>query len=156
MVRFSQFATILTFTPVMIGFMLTGELTSARELRPSDHGLVFQNSPPSPEMMSFFIGNNSSPGSSTSSGSALPKAMNSSDSSPSSWWRGTAGGGGRDHVREALMVASLVCGITGVILLLVASAMLFLFKYRKRTLNQLSRDMDHINNNKLELVIRNP
>ncbi|KAI3439195.1 uncharacterized protein J3R85_005162 [Psidium guajava] len=118
--------------------------SEARELRPSDHGLQYQDPPPagakpSPGMASFFGASPPSPSSSNSSpsppGMALPNAMNSSNDP---WWRGGGYGGGsgegergrRGHVRGALLVASIVCGITGVALLL-ASGLFFLFKFRK-------------------------
>ncbi|KAI4306328.1 hypothetical protein L6164_029615 [Bauhinia variegata] len=127
--------------------------SGARDLRPSDHGLEFQTLPPTelnypPEMKSFFNGKNSWP----TSDVALPRPANSSDSSPPSWWRTAGSGRGEDHAKTVLMVASLVCGITGVIIL-VASGLLYLFKNRKHKLNESSRDDD---NNKLQLVVRNP
>ncbi|XP_054794665.1 uncharacterized protein LOC129300157 [Prosopis cineraria] len=156
-----EFLVVVAYAPLaVIALMLTGE-SVARELRPSDHGLVFQDSPPSasggvnypPEMMSFFNGQNSSSESSTSSGMALPKAMNTSDSPSSSWWTGDAGGGRhRDHVRDALIVASLVCGVTGVVIL-AASGLLYLLRYRKNKFSETTTCEN--NNNKLELAIRN-
>ncbi|XP_030443263.2 formin-like protein 4 [Syzygium oleosum] len=116
----------------------------ARELRPSDHGLQFQDPPPagakpSPEMASFFGAPPSPPNSSASSSPAapLPDATGSSDDLG---WRGASYGGDggeagrrrrrRDRVRGALLVASIVCGIAGVALLF-ASGLVFLFKFRK-------------------------
>ncbi|XP_030552384.1 zinc finger protein 219-like isoform X1 [Rhodamnia argentea] len=118
--------------------------SEARELRPSDHGLQYQDPPPAgakpaPEMASFFGASPPSPPSSNSSasspGMALPNAMNSSNDP---WWRGGGYGGGggeggrgrRDRVRGALLVASIVCGITGIALLF-ASGLVFLFNFRK-------------------------
>ncbi|KAK7331277.1 hypothetical protein VNO77_25497 [Canavalia gladiata] len=102
--------------------------SAARDLRPSEHGLVFQASPPansSVEMRSFF---NSNKGSSPSDA----PLQNVTESMPPSWWRATGdGSGGGSHLRGALMMASLVCGITGGVLL-VASALLYLFKHRRR------------------------
>ena len=150
---------IAVYAPLLITLMFAGD-SIARELRPSDHGLEFQNLPPAglnsypPDMMTFFNGKHST---SPTTDFALPKAMNSSDSSPSSWWRSTGGGdsGGRDHVRDALMVGSFVCGITGGVLLL-ASGLLYLFKYRKQKLNKSSSASEHEDQNKLQLVPRNP
>lgn len=138
---------------VMIALMFAGE-SIGRELRPSEHGLEFQNSPPawknySSEMRSFFNSSQKS----NSSGMTMPRAMNSSDSSPSSWWRTTTGGGGgRNHVRVALVVASLVCGVTGVILLVV-TGLLYLSKHRKHKVTESCGDK---NNDKLQLVVSNP
>ncbi|XP_059668351.1 uncharacterized protein LOC132313551 [Cornus florida] len=108
--------------------------SDGRELRPSNHGLAYQESPAagknSPEMLSFFRGTTFPPPQKV----PLPEAKNMSDES---WWRGSSAVGGgrrgevRDHVREALLVASLVCGIAGVALLVVA-AFLFLFPFQKQ------------------------
>lgn len=106
--------------------------SDGRELRPSDHGLVYSSPASEPaEAKSFFAGagvGGTSPAG--SGGVALPKAMNSNDTS---WLEGVnAGGGGRrDHVRDVLVVVSLLCGITGVVLF-VASAFVYLLRYRKR------------------------
>ncbi|PKI42225.1 hypothetical protein CRG98_037405 [Punica granatum] len=74
-------------------------------------------------MMSFFGASSSSP---PSPGWGLPNASSSTDSS----WMSPADGGRRARVREILLVTSLVCGVTGVGLL-VGSGMFFLFKFRK-------------------------
>ncbi|XP_022140177.1 uncharacterized protein LOC111010910 [Momordica charantia] len=82
-------------------------------------------------MKSFFRGNSWS-----SSEVALPKAMNTSV--PPEWWtrshhhgdRTGAAAGRGDHIRGALLVASLVCGIVGVSLL-IASAFIYIFKFKK-------------------------
>lgn len=109
--------------------------SDGRELRPSEHGLVYNQdfSPASEpaESKSFFAGAGGGGTSPAGSGGvALPKAMNSNDTS---WWEGVnAGGRGRrDHVRDVLVVVSLLCGITGVVLF-VASAFVYLLRYRKR------------------------
>ena len=147
----------VVYAPLLIGFILVVGESTARELRPSDHGLVFQISPPKgvtypPAMMSFFNGKHST---ATSTDFGMPKALNSNESSQS-WWGGDDGGGRRDHLRGALMVGSLVCGITGVILLVV-SGLLYVFKYRKHKSKESSRDNENDNNhNKLELVLSNP
>lgn len=114
---------MVAFYVPLISIVIIGELSSARELRPSDHGLQsqgFQNLTPeeSPEMKEFF-------GASSPSTAALPKAMNSDDNTPWSIGRGN----GNDHVRHVLLVASLVCGVTGVTLL-VASALIYLFRFQ--------------------------
>ncbi|KAL0011856.1 hypothetical protein SO802_006964 [Lithocarpus litseifolius] len=124
--------------------MMNADHSESHELRPSDHGLEFQTNTPSssdseksppPEMMSFF-GNSSS----ASSDVAMPKALNSNSSSSSStadddtsWWNNAGRGGGKskDHVRDVLLVGSVACGLTGVVLL-VASALLYAFKCRKQ------------------------
>ncbi|KAL5838933.1 hypothetical protein ACOSQ4_011541 [Xanthoceras sorbifolium] len=111
--------------------------TKAREVRPSEHGLDYQSPPPLSEttsqgMESFFKGSMSP---SSSENVALPRAMNSTDTS---WWSG--GGGGSDRVRHVMLVASVVCGATGVSLL-VASAFIYIFRYRTR------KSSSFVNNN---------
>lgn len=104
-----------------------------RELRPSDHGLEFQESSPPPaqngdvqEMRSFFGA--TATASSSSSPVELPEAKNISDT----WLGGgRARDGGRDHVRLGLLAASAVCGLTGVVLLAI-SGIVFLFRLPKR------------------------
>ncbi|KAL6282738.1 hypothetical protein ACE6H2_013667 [Prunus campanulata] len=117
---------------IAVFLMAVAMESDGRELRPSDHGLLYQGSPPpsakSPtEVKSFFVGGGGGGG--ENSPTALPKAMNSSDPS---WWNGVVsrGGGHRDHVRDVLLLASLVCGITGVALF-VASAFVYLLRNRK-------------------------
>ncbi|KAK3016134.1 hypothetical protein RJ639_007677 [Escallonia herrerae] len=106
--------------------------TEGRELRPSDHGLTYQETPTSStensaELSSFF-GRGA-----TVSNVPLPEARNMSDLV----WRSNGGGGrggGRtrvDHVKAVLVVASLVCGTAGVVLLAVAASVL-LFWFQKR------------------------
>ncbi|KAL4311741.1 hypothetical protein GQ457_01G024990 [Hibiscus cannabinus] len=104
-------------------FFLVGDST-ARELRPSDHGLGYQSLPPtglnSPDAMSFF----GAASNSSSSSSAFPRALNSS--SDSSWWGNRRGS---DHVRQVLLFGSLGCGVTGVALLTV-SALVYYIRIR--------------------------
>ncbi|KAL2343189.1 hypothetical protein Fmac_004474 [Flemingia macrophylla] len=137
--------------------------SSARDLRPSDHGLTFQTLSPagpqsSPEMRSFFNSADSSPSISSSSDVALPRAMDSGSTSPPPWWRH---GGAGDGLGKALTVASVVCGVAGVVLL-VASGLVFLFKYRNRKLKLNAAfcgnggEKDDEDNNKLQLVVRDP
>ncbi|XP_027348508.1 uncharacterized protein LOC113860082 [Abrus precatorius] len=152
---------------VFVVLILAGD-SSARELRPSDHGLTFQTLSPagahsSPEMRSFFNSANSSPTMSSSSDVALPRAMDSGEASPPSWWRSGGGSDGRDHVGKALTVASLVCGIAGAVLL-VASGLIYALKYRNRKQNldaafcgeNGNEGENDDDNNKLQLVVRNP
>ncbi|PKI59032.1 hypothetical protein CRG98_020600 [Punica granatum] len=128
-------------------------LGSARELRPSDHGLAYQGSPPAgqqspPEMVTFFGASSSSSPSSASAphppSVALPRAMNSSDAAlwsqqqqpeqqqqekpPSSSSRSRSSD---RAMKEGLLIGSLVCGISGVALL-AASAFIFLFFTAKK------------------------
>ncbi|KAL0407534.1 UNVERIFIED_CONTAM: hypothetical protein Slati_4067300 [Sesamum latifolium] len=108
--------------------------SAGRDIRPSDHGLVYQGHASAPttqngdaqQMLSFF-------GSTTSESSVpLPEAQNISDDT---WLSG--GGDGRsrdirrDHVRMGLLVASAVCGMAGVVLLVV-SGMFFVVRLRNR------------------------
>lgn len=66
---------------------------------------------------------------------------------------------------KALTVASLVCGVAGAVLL-VASALIYLFKHRNKKQKKLNAafgvengnggENDEMENNKLQLVVRNP
>ncbi|XP_044497302.1 uncharacterized protein LOC123219409 [Mangifera indica] len=126
--------------------------TVARELRPSDHGLEYQSAPPpaaktKPEMRLFFKGSSSPSTSNSSNSVALPRAMNSNDTS---WWNANVAGGGsggRDHVRHVMLVASLVCGVTG-LALLIASAFIYIFKHQSRKSSSPSSCVDNNNNNR--------
>ncbi|KAI3466874.1 hypothetical protein Pfo_023537 [Paulownia fortunei] len=105
--------------------------STSRELRPSDHGLAaYQEDASSPtqngdaqQMLSFF-------------GSSVPhpEAQNISEDT---WWSVHGGDGRsrdhirRDHVRKGLLVASAVCGMGGVVLLVV-SGIVFLVRLRKK------------------------
>ncbi|RDX66717.1 hypothetical protein CR513_54484, partial [Mucuna pruriens] len=155
---------------LFVSLILVGP-SSARELRPSDHGLTFQTLSPaaphsSPEMRSFFNNANSSPAMSSSSDVALPRAMDSGDASPPEWWRPAASGSGGANARKVLTVASLVCGVAGAVLL-VASGLIYLFKHRRNRKQQKQNaafcgdnanhgENDHEDNNKLQLVVLNP
>jgi len=90
--------------------------------------------------------------------------MDSGDASPPAWWQ-SAGGHGGDGVGKALTVASLVCGVAGAVLLVV-SGLIYLFKHRNRKQKKLNAafrvengnegENDEVENNKLQLVVRNP
>ncbi|KAK7247253.1 hypothetical protein RIF29_42132 [Crotalaria pallida] len=113
--------------------LLAGD-SSARELRPSDHGLIFQTLSPanySQEMRSFFNTDDKSMPSSASSSVALPKAINSGEALPPSWRTATAVHGVGDRFGKALLAGSVVCGIAGAVLL-VASGLVYVLKYRKQ------------------------
>lgn len=85
---------------------------------------------------------------SPSTGVALPKVKNSSDTS---WWRTVGGGGGGgkgggdDHVRHLLLVASLVCGVTGLGLLVSSAVICYCFIRHK---NKHSSSAATDNNNR--------
>ncbi|XP_045804859.1 proline-rich receptor-like protein kinase PERK4 [Trifolium pratense] len=114
-------------TGIIITVILAGASTG-RDLRPSDHGLSFQSPPPanSPtEMRSFFNSNNNSSNSSSSDNS--PWGI--TDSIPPAIQRTTGNGGGR--LGKALVWGSLVCGITGGVLLVV-SIFIYLFNKKRR------------------------
>nr|GMD56065.1 uncharacterized protein LOC109169242 [Ipomoea batatas] len=117
---------------VVLFVILVSLIADGRELRPSEHGLGNQDSSSgnTSEMHTFFGGSPES--------SELPEARNFT----ASLWNGVAAGGrsiggssrdGKkdDAIREALFVASMVCGLTGVVLV-VASAFLLVFRLRKR------------------------
>jgi hypothetical protein len=120
----------------MITVILAGG-SAGRDLRPSNHGLSFQSPPPanSPtEMRSFFnSNNNNSSNSSSSSFDNSPWGI--TDSIPPEIRRTTSNNGG-GRLGKALVWASLVCGITGGVLLVV-SILIYLFnRKRKRNLAQ--------------------
>ncbi|XP_038881938.1 uncharacterized protein LOC120073270 isoform X2 [Benincasa hispida] len=105
MIPIKSVAAIVAFLPLIVA------IAAALEIRPSEHGLEFQSPPPagdksSPEMRSFF-GGISSPTPEVEL--PLPKTMNSSESP--GWW--THRDGGDKRVRNALLVATAACGITG-------------------------------------------
>ncbi|KAL1320608.1 hypothetical protein HN51_065282 [Arachis hypogaea] len=135
----SEFAASVIFAVIIAG---DSSAFGSRDLRPSDHGLVFQSSPPanSSTMRSFFNGAGSSSASSSSSSSSssdsdvssFPEATNLTASLPPPWWSPSpSSGGGARRLGGALVVASLVCGVTGVALL-VATGLVYLFKHRRR------------------------
>ncbi|GAU50798.1 hypothetical protein TSUD_410730 [Trifolium subterraneum] len=140
-------------TGIIITVILTGT-TAGRDLRPSDHGLSFQSPPPanSPtEMRSFFNSNNNS---SNSSSSFDNSPWGVTDSIPPAIQR-TTGRNGGGRLGKALVWASLVCGITGGVLLVV-SILIYLFnRKRRRNLEQNDSfrfDDDNNVTNKQELV----
>ncbi|KAI3412317.1 uncharacterized protein J3R85_017502 [Psidium guajava] len=133
------------FTVILFLLSTTFGSSTARELRPADHGLEYQSSPPegvnpSPDMMSFF-GTSASASRPSSSyappgDTALTRPMESSSSwGPHRSGNGGGGGGGRDHVRDVLLVASIACGAAGVVLL-GASAFMFLLLSRRERARQ--------------------
>ncbi|KAF5733614.1 hypothetical protein HS088_TW16G00054 [Tripterygium wilfordii] len=101
---------MVAFYVPLISIMIIGEFSTARELRPSNHGLQYQGlqqqaAEESPEIKEFFGG------ASSAESPTLPRAMNSD--SPKPWLiGGGGGGGGNDRLRRVLLVASLVCGVT--------------------------------------------
>lgn len=102
---------------------------AAMEIRPSEHGLEFQSPPPagdksSPDMRSFF-GGVSSP--TPEVALPLPKVMNSSEAP--GWWSHRDGGNKR--LKNALLVATAACGITGVALL-VGSTLFYVYKVKNQ------------------------
>ncbi|XVF23099.1 hypothetical protein REPUB_Repub13aG0008900 [Reevesia pubescens] len=127
-------AAMTAYLPLITIIFIIREST-ARELRPSDHGLEYQSLPPtglkSPGMMSFFgatTSKSSSSSSSTPSTVVLPKAINSNDTS---WWGSSSNNRrGSDHVRHMLLLGSLVCGVTGVALLAASAFIYIIIKIR--------------------------
>lgn len=124
---------VLTFIVVV----LSSSRSNCRELRPAEHGLATtenQNSDSSttndeiPEMMSFFGGNGGRRD--TKPPVAKPMAENVT------WIGGERGGisvhhNSRDHVRDVLLISSLVCGATGVVLLAVSVFVCVVLRFRK-------------------------
>ncbi|EOA17569.1 hypothetical protein CARUB_v10005929mg [Capsella rubella] len=134
----SSSSSIFTFTVVTLLLTFAGN-SLAGELRPSDHGLQYQfsspptesNSPPG-KMNSFFGDPHSSPPPSRSQ-QLLPKATaadGGGGGDDDSWWRDGAGDR-RDHVmRHVFLAASIICGVSGVALLVVFT-LIYFFRYRK-------------------------
>ena len=110
-------------TAVLIFLFILSVQSAGRDLRPSDHGLTYQNTSTvteSPDATSFFEG--------TKSKVPLPEAKNLTDVT----WRrsdGARSGSGGGRVNTAWLVASLVCGVTGIALLSVA-AFVFIFRFQ--------------------------
>ncbi|CAH8388483.1 unnamed protein product [Eruca vesicaria subsp. sativa] len=120
-------ASLFTFT---VSFIFIFAL--AQGLRPSDHGLQYQfSSPPTeshspPEKMMSFFGDSHSP-----PPQLLPKASEADGEDDDSWWRDGAENR-RDHVmRHVFLAASIICGVSGVALLVVFTLVYF-FRYRKQ------------------------
>ncbi|XP_027085970.2 uncharacterized protein LOC113783182 [Coffea eugenioides] len=135
---------VICFLALNLTLSLLVMQSDGRYLRPSDHGLSYQDTAEptketDPEMLSFF--NNGKRVS-------LPEAKNlttgagsaggfspGSDPAAAAWWRNREKKRSRDihknHVREILLISSLVCGLGGVVLLVV-SAFLFILRYRKQ------------------------
>ncbi|XP_073129282.1 uncharacterized protein [Henckelia pumila] len=93
--------------------------SNCRDLRPSDHGLAYQEgSPRENGTLAFFGGATPPP-------LPLPEARNISDT-----WGNEDGSRRSDHLKIGLLVGSAVCGLAGVVLLVV-SGIVFLFRIRK-------------------------
>ncbi|KAJ4981809.1 hypothetical protein NE237_032646 [Protea cynaroides] len=114
------------FAIFAISMLLTVE---TRYLRPSDHGINYQNNSTdvqsSPEMRTFFGGPSTE----------LPEAKNSSEPR----WKNTGtparfqkrdDGGRKDGVRETLLIASLACGVVGLVLM-VGAGFIYFFGRRR-------------------------
>ncbi|CAH8253991.1 unnamed protein product [Arabidopsis lyrata] len=137
----SEFPPLISMMIVFI--VLESTSINARELRPSDHGLEYYYEPgESSEMTSFFgpPSSNELTSSSSPSSSILPSAVKSPMKKMSS-----SKDQDDDHVmNHVLVVGSLVCGVSGVALM-VASALIYFLGYPK-TQNS-SVNCDHIHNN---------
>lgn len=138
--NFPQYGVVLFvyFLALSITISLLITQSDGRYLRPSDHGLSYQDtSHPTnntiAEMISFFNGGKTV---------TFPEAKNftgagagggSSSSPAATWWNYRERRRSRDdhknHVREILLVTSLVCGLSGVVLLVVSA---FWFVLRSR------------------------
>ncbi|KAL3344159.1 hypothetical protein AABB24_023545 [Solanum stoloniferum] len=127
---------VLLIVVVIIILSIFSPKLHGRELRPSEHGLTYQHSSyptaksTDPELHSFFAGTGEK------TPSSLPEARNLT------WWDNSGDQMSRDsnhkdHVREVLLVSSLVCGAAGVVLLAV-SAVVFAVRLRKRKQRETS------------------
>uniref|UniRef100_A0A1J3GX44 Uncharacterized protein n=1 Tax=Noccaea caerulescens TaxID=107243 RepID=A0A1J3GX44_NOCCA len=126
---------------VVIVLESTTTTIDARELRPSDHGLEYYYEPgeSSSEMTSFFGPPSSNEMStSTSSSSTLPSAVKSPVTTSSK---------GRDVDYHVLIVGSLVCGLSGVALMVV-SALIYFLGYPKLQNSTVNCDQIHNDNTK--------
>ncbi|XP_047255285.1 uncharacterized protein LOC124888593 [Capsicum annuum] len=112
-------------------FFLLSSKSHCRELRPSEHGLPYQqslNPTPKSQLHSFFSGTGEK---------TVPEGRNIT------WWNNNSGGeisrdsNRKDHVRQVLLISSLICGATGVVLLL-ASAIVYVVRHRKQRQTQTS------------------
>ncbi|KAH6827314.1 hypothetical protein C2S53_015377 [Perilla frutescens var. hirtella] len=107
--------------------------SDGRELRPSEHGLAYQRdaSPPTnqnggaQEMLSFF-------GSSTPS-VPLPEAQSIGGGGGDTWWSGASRERRRDHLRLGLLAAAAICGLAGVVLMVVAGVVFHLRCRREKS-----------------------
>ncbi|KAK4347410.1 hypothetical protein RND71_033749 [Anisodus tanguticus] len=109
--------------------------SNGRELRPAEHGLTNQNASSSTAttnddvsgMLSFFDGNGRR---NTQPPVALPIADNLTGIKGD---RGemTAHHNSKDHVKEVLLISSLVCGAIGVVLLVVSVFVYVVLRFRK-------------------------
>ncbi|KAJ0239462.1 hypothetical protein HA466_0230930 [Hirschfeldia incana] len=115
-------ASVFMFT---VTFIFAGN-SLVEALRPSDHGLQYQSSSPPTEppgkMMSFFGDSRSSPPPSQ----LLPKATDTDGGGDDdTWWRDGAANR-REHVmRHVFLAASIICGVSGVALLVVFTLVYF-------------------------------
>ncbi|EOA36644.1 hypothetical protein CARUB_v10011904mg [Capsella rubella] len=139
---------------VMVVFIVLESMTTinARELRPSDHGLEYYYEPgeSSSSGMTTFFGPPSSndlkstTSSSSPSGSILPSAVKSPLPTTTTLPKVRDDDDDDHAMNHVLVVGSLVCGISGVALI-VASALIYFLGYPK-TQNS-SVNCDHIHNN---------
>ncbi|CAN4080407.1 unnamed protein product [Withania somnifera] len=102
---------------VVLLLLIFSSKPHGRELRPSEHGLTHQHSSKSndPQLHSFFTG------AGEKTPPSLPEARNLTWSD-----NGVSRDSNRkDHVRQVLLLFSLVCGAAGVVLLAVSAAIFF-------------------------------
>lgn len=127
----------LEFIVLLLFFILFQ--SNGRELRPAEHGLAANELNSSsaatttnddiPEMLSFFGGNGGRRN--TQPPVALPIAENVT-------WSGGGGRGGmsvrrnsKAHVRDVLLISSLVCGAIGVVFLAVSVFVCVVLRFRR-------------------------
>lgn len=152
--RNSQFfPPLISIVIVFVILESTPTTVDARELRPSNHGLEYYYEPSeSSDMTSFFgppssneLTSSTSSTSSSPSVSTLPSAVKSPMTSSSSKARDDDDDDDDDHVMShVLVVGSLVCGLSGVVLM-VASALIYFLGYPK--IQNSSNNSDQIHNN---------
>ncbi|KNA18258.1 hypothetical protein SOVF_072560 [Spinacia oleracea] len=119
---------LFSITIITLLILLVIVVGESRELRPSEHGLPFQNLPEkSPDMVVFFGDQDSPP---EKKPPAIVGSMNETASSDT-WWRESPGKRKEIKLSKALMIATVVCGCIGVVLLL-AAAFLFALNFYRR------------------------
>ncbi|XP_010499587.1 PREDICTED: uncharacterized protein LOC104777080 [Camelina sativa] len=144
---------------VMILFIVIEPMTiNARELRPSDHGLEYYYEPtresqsemttffgpPSPNELTPPTTSSSSSSSPPSTSSILPSAVKSPLTTTTTSSKVRDNDDDEHVMNHVLVVGSLVCGLSGVALM-VASALIYFLGYPKT--QHASVNCDHIHNN---------
>lgn len=142
---FPPLISILIVIVLIILESTTMSSIDARELRPSDHGLEYNyETSESSEMTSFFGPPSSNELTSTSSSSPSCSTLPSAAKSPLTSSKGRDDIDDDHVMNHVLFVGSLVCVLSGVVLM-VASALIYFLGYPK--IQNSSNNSDQIHNN---------